>query len=153
MKCSLGISDFLERIANLSQTIVFFYFFALFLKKPFLSLLWNLSLIFLLISYLSYLFFGILHSEEYIFPFLLCLLLLFVSQLFVRPPKTTTLPFCISFFLGMILITTSCTVLGTSIHSSSGILSIRYNPLNMSLPLYNHKEFDLDMPEWPSSVP
>ena len=83
----------------------------------------------------------------------LCLSLLFFSQLFVRPPQTNTLPFCISFFLGMILITTSCTVLGTSIHSSSGTLSIRYNPLNMSLPLCNHKEFDLGMPEWPSSVP
>ena len=32
----------------------------------------------------------------YIFPFLICLLLLF-SQLFVRPPQTTILPFCISF--------------------------------------------------------
>ena len=33
----------------------------------------------------------------YIFPFLLCLWLLFFSQLFVRPPQTTILPFCISF--------------------------------------------------------
>ena len=135
----LGISNFLEEISSLSHSIFFLYFSALTTEEGFL------------ISPL--LFFGTLHSDGYIFPFLLCLLLLFVSQLFVRPPKTTTLPFCISFFLGMILITTSCTVLGTSIHSSSGILSIRYNPLNMSLPLYNHKEFDLDMPEWPSSVP
>ena len=30
-------------------------------------------------------------------PFLLCFLLLFFSQLFVRPPQTTILPFCISF--------------------------------------------------------
>ena len=36
-------------------------------------------------SYLSLLFFGTLHSNRYIFPFLLCLLLLFFSQLFVRP--------------------------------------------------------------------
>ena len=34
-------------------------------------------------------------SDRYIFPFLLCLLLLFFSQLFVRPPQTTFLPFCI----------------------------------------------------------
>ena len=32
-----------------------------------------------------------------IFPFLLCFLLLLFSQLFVRPPQTTILPFCISF--------------------------------------------------------
>ena len=47
------------------------------------------------------------------------------------------------FFLGMILITASCTISGTSVHSSSGTLSIRSNPLNLSLPLYNCKEFDL----------
>jgi len=40
------------------------------------------------ISYLSWLFFGTLHSNGYIFPFLLCFLLLFFSQLFVRPPQT-----------------------------------------------------------------
>ena len=39
---------------------------------------------------------GTLHSNGYIFPFLLCLSLLFFSQLFVRPPQTTILPFCIS---------------------------------------------------------
>ena len=39
-------------------------------------------------------------SDGYIFPFLLCLSLLFFSQLFVRPPQTTILPFCISFFGG-----------------------------------------------------
>ena len=49
------------------------------------------------LSYLSLLFFGTLHSNRYIFPFFLCLLLLFSSQLFVRPPQTIILPFCISF--------------------------------------------------------
>ena len=49
------------------------------------------------LSDLSLLFFGTLHSNGYIFPFLLCLLLLFFSQLLVRPPQTTILPFCISF--------------------------------------------------------
>ena len=55
------------------------------LRKAFLSLLailWNS-----------------LHSNGYIFPFLLCFLLLFFSQLFVRPPQTAILLFCISFFL------------------------------------------------------
>ena len=35
------------------------------------------------------------------------------------------------FFLAMVLITTSCTVLETSIHSSSGTLSIRSSSLNL----------------------
>ena len=51
------------------------------------------------------LFFGTLHSNEHIFLFLLCLLLLFFSQLFVGPPHTTILQFCLSFFLGVVLIT------------------------------------------------
>ena len=56
--------------------------------------------------YLSVLFFGTLHSNGYIFPFLL----FFFSQLFVRPPQTTILPFCISFSYGwMVLITASWT--------------------------------------------
>ena len=38
-----------------------------------------------------------LHSNGYIFLFLLCLSLLFFSQLFVRPPQITILPYCISF--------------------------------------------------------
>jgi len=47
------------------------------------------------------------------------------------------------FFLGMVLITVSGSMLWTSMHSFSGSLSIRSSPLNLSLPLYNHKEFDL----------
>ena len=35
------------------------------------------------------------------------------------------------FFFGVVLVTASCTMLWTSIHSSSGILSTRYNPLNL----------------------
>ena len=38
-----------------------------------------------------------LHTDGYIFHFLLCLLLLFFYQLFGRPPQTTSLPSCISF--------------------------------------------------------
>ena len=73
------------------------------------------------LSYLSLLFFGTLHSNGYIFPFLLCLLL----------------------FLGMVLITASCTVSWTSIHSSSGTLSDLILWLSFSLPLYNREGFDL----------
>ena len=41
-----------------------------------------------------------MHSNWDIFPFLLCLSLLSFSQLFVRPPQTTILPFYISFSWG-----------------------------------------------------
>ena len=52
------------------------------------------------LSYLSLLFFGTLHSNGYIFPFLLCFSLLFFSQLSVRPPQTAILPFFMSFSWG-----------------------------------------------------
>ena len=52
------------------------------------------------LSYLSLLFFGTLHSNEYIFPILLCFSLLFFSQLFVRPPQTAILLFFISISWG-----------------------------------------------------
>ena len=74
MKCSLGISNFLEEISSLSHSVVFLYFFVLITEEGFL---------------ISLLFFGTPHSDGYIFPFLLCLLLLFFSQLFVRRPQIT----------------------------------------------------------------
>ena len=52
------------------------------------------------LSCLSLLFFETLQSNGYIFPFLLCLLLLFFTQVFIRPPQTTILPFYISFSRG-----------------------------------------------------
>ena len=48
------------------------------------------------------------------------------------------------FFLGMVLITASCTMLEISVNSSSGTLSIRSSPLNLFLTsLCSHKGFDL----------
>ena len=49
------------------------------------------------LSYRSLRFFGTLHSNGNIFPFLLCLSLLFFSQLFVRPPQTTICLFAFLF--------------------------------------------------------
>ena len=72
--------------------------------------------------YLFLLFFGTLHSNGNIFPFLLCLLLLFFSQLFVRPPQTS-ICFFHFFSMGMLLIPVSCTMSWTSVHSSSCTLS------------------------------
>ena len=73
--------------------------------------------------------------------FSLLLLLLFFSKLFVRPPQTTILPFCISFSWAMVLITASCAMLQTSVHSSSGTLSDLISRIYLSLPLYNVRDF------------
>ena len=82
MKCSLSISNFLQEISRLSHLLFSSISLHWSLRKAFLSLL---------------LFFGTLHSDGNIFPFLLCFPLLFFSQLFVRPPQTAILLFCISF--------------------------------------------------------
>ena len=108
MKCYLGISNFLEEISSLPHSIVFLCSFALITEEGFLiSPCYSLKL----------------RSNGY---FLLCFSLLFFSQLFVR-----TFAFLRFLFLGMVLITASYTVSRTSIHSSSGTLSIRSNPLNL----------------------
>ena len=83
MKCSLGISNFLEVITSNSHSIVFLYFFALITEEGFLiSPCYSLELCI------------------QIFPFLLCFSHLFFSQLFVRPPQTTILLFFAFPFLG-----------------------------------------------------
>ena len=95
-------------------------------------------------SYLFLLFFGTLHSNGYIFPFILCLLLLFSSQLFVRPPQTTMLPSCTSFSWGQ-----SCSVSPVQCHKPPSIilqalcLSDLIHWIYFSLPLYIRKGFDL----------
>ena len=88
------------------------------------------------LSYLFLLFFGILHSNGYIFPFLLCLLLLFFSQLFVKLPQAILLPFCISFSCGW-----SWSLPPVQCHKPSSIV------LQALCLLYNRKGFDLD-PTW-----
>ena len=62
MKLS-GISNFLEEISSLSHSIVFLYFFVLFVFLFLLVILWNSAF-----------------RRVYIFPFLLCLSLLLFSQ-------------------------------------------------------------------------
>ena len=96
------------------------------------------------VSYLFLLFSGSLHSVGYIFPFLLCLLLLFFSQLFVRPPQTTILPSCISFSLGWFWSPPPV----QCYEPPSIVLQALCLPdlipwIYSSSPLYNHKGFDL----------
>ena len=79
----------------------------------------------------------------YIFPFHFCLLLLFFSQLFARPPQTTTLPSCISFSWGWFCSTppVQCyepsSIVLQELCLSDLIPHIYYSP-----PLYNHKGCD-----------
>ena len=129
MECSLGVFIVWKRSLVFPILLVSSISLHWSLRKAFLSLLailWNSAFKW---EYLS-------------FPFRLCLLLLFFSQLFVNPPQTTICLFAFV-FLGMVLITPSCTISQTSIHSSSGTLSDLIPWIYFSFPLYNHKGFDL----------
>ena len=126
MKCSLDISNFLEKISSLSHSVVFLHFFCI-------DHLGRLS-------YLSLLFFGTLHSDGYIFPFLFCLSLF---SAVCKASSNNHSAFLHFFFLGMVLTTASCTMPQTSVHSSSGTLSHLIPWIYLLLPLYKHKGFDL----------
>ena len=112
MKCSLGISNFLEEISSLSHSFVFLYFFALITEEVFLIFLcycWNSAFkwIYLTFSPLS-----------------------FASLFFSAMCKASSdNPFAVLhfLFLGIVLVTASCTILQTSVPSSLGTLSIRSN--------------------------
>ena len=117
MKCSLGISNFLEEISSVSHSIVFLYSLHWSLRRAFLSLLailWN--------------------SKAFKCLYLSFSHLLFASLLFTAICKSSSdnhFAFLQFFFLGMVLIPVSCTMSRICIHSSSGTLSIRSNPLNL----------------------
>ena len=83
MKYSLGISKFHEEITSLSHSIVFLYFFTLIIEEGFISPSCFLEL-----------------CIQICIPFLFSFASSFSSQLFVRPPQTSILPFCISFSWG-----------------------------------------------------
>ena len=101
MKYSLDISGFLEEISNLSHSIVFLCIVHLRLSLSLLAILWNsaFSWVYLSLSPLP-----------------------LASLLFSAICKESSdkhFAFLNFFFLGMVLVTTSCTMLGTSVHSSS----------------------------------
>ena len=118
MKCSLGISDFLKEISSLSHSVVFLYFFALITEKGFFiypCYLWISTFRCLYLSFSP---------------------LLFTSPLFTAICKASSdshFAFLHFFFLGMVLLPVSCTMSRTSVHSSSGTLSVRSSPLNLFL--------------------
>ena len=63
--------------------------------KPFIHHHWVQGWFIVMFPKAHLLFFGTLHSNGSIFPFLLCFSL-FLSQLFVRPPQRAIMHFCIS---------------------------------------------------------
>ena len=118
MKCSLGISNFLEAISRLSHSIIFLYFFTLITEEGFLiSTCYSSELC-------------IQMSISFLFSFA------FASLLFTAICKASSdnhFAFLHFFSRGMFLISASCALSQTAIHSSSGTLSIRSNPLNLFL--------------------
>ena len=108
---SIPFLSFIEPIFAWNVPLVSLIFLKRFLVFPILlffsiSLHWSLKKA----SYVFLLFFGTLHSDAYIFPFLLCFLFLFFSQVFVRPPQTAIFLFAFFFPMGMVLIPVSCTM-------------------------------------------
>ena len=92
--------SFIEPIFAWSVPLVSLIFLERSLVFPILLLSISLHWSWGSLSYLSLLFFGTLHSNGYIFPFLLCFWVLFFSKLLVRAPQTAILIFCISFSWG-----------------------------------------------------
>ena len=118
MKYSLSISNFLEEISSLSHSVVFFYFFALIAEEGILissAILWNSVFRCLYLSF-SPLLFSSLHCTT------IC-----------KASPDHLFAFLHFFSMGMVLIPVSYTMSRTSVHSSSGTLSIRCSPLNLFL--------------------
>ena len=106
---------FLKRTLVFPLQLLFLYFSALFSWEGLLiSLCYSLEL----------------HSVEYIFPFLPCLSLLFLPQLFCKASSDNYSAFLRFFFFGTVLVAASRT-LQTSVHSSSDTPSTRSSPLNL----------------------
>ena len=104
------------KISSLSHSIIFFYFFALITEEGFLiSPCYSLELcIQMSISFLSP-----LPSVSPLF------------SIICKASSDNYFAFLHFFFLGRVLITAYFTMSWTSIHSSSGSVSIRSNPLNL----------------------
>ena len=118
MKCFLGISNFLEEISRFSHSLFSSISLHWSLRKAFLfllAILWNSAFKWIYLSFSP---------------------LPFVYLLFTDTCKASSdnhFAFLNFFSLGMVLNTAYCTTSQTSVHSSSGTLSIRSNPLNPTL--------------------
>ena len=115
-KYSLGVSNFLEEIISIFHSILFLYFFVLIPEEDFLSLL------------------AILWNSVFKWVYLSFYPLPLASLLFSGICKASSdnhFAFWHFFFLWMVLILVSYRMSWTSVHSSSGTLSISSNPLNL----------------------
>ena len=128
LKYSLGISNFLKKSLVFPILLFSSISFHWSLRKSFLSLLavlWNCAF-------------------RQVYPFFSPLP--FTSLLFSNICKVSLdnhFSFFPFLFLGMVLISASCTVSWNSVHISSGILSDVISWIYLSLLLYNCKGFDL----------
>ena len=106
MKCSLGVSIFLEEISSLCPSIVFLYFFALITEEGFLTMLcYSLELC-------------IQMDISFLFSFAFS----FSSFLnYFKASSDNHFAFLHFFFLGAVLITASYTMSLTSINSSQAL--------------------------------
>ena len=101
MKCSLGISNFLEEISSVSHSVVFLYFFALITEEVILSSCLFLSLL------------AILWNSAFRCLYRSFSPLLFASLLFTAICKASLnshFAFLHFFSMGMVLIPVSCTM-------------------------------------------
>ena len=115
--------NFLEEISSVSHLLFSCISLHWSLRKTFsciLAILWNSAFRWVYLSFSPFLFICLLCSA-------IC--------------KASS--FCHFFSLEMILIPASCTMLWTSVHSSSGTLSVLILWIYLSLPMYNPKGFDL----------
>ena len=128
MKCSFGICNFLEEISSLSHSVLSLYFFALITEEGFLiSPCYSLELC-------------IQMGISLLFSFAFC----FSSFIAIcKASSDSHFAFRHFFFLGMVLITASCRMSQTSVHSSSDTLSDLICSICLSFLLYNRKAFDL----------
>ena len=130
IKCSLGISNFLEELYQVFPILLFSSTsFHWSLRKAFLSplaILWYSAFRWVYLSFSPFPFTSLLFSAIW------------------KASSNNHLAFLHFFFLGMVLITVSCTMSRTSIHSSSGTPSDLIPWIYMSHPLCNSKGFDLD---------
>ena len=126
MKCSLDIAKFLEEISSFQ-----FYCFPLFLCITHLKKL----------SYLSVLFSVILHSDEYILPFLLCFSTSLLFTAICKASSDNLFAFLHFFFLVMVLIPSpaQCYV-ALPIVLQALCLSDLVPSIYLSLPLCNRRD-------------
>ena len=131
---SIQFLSFIEHIFAWNVPLVSLIFLKRSLVLPILlfssiSLHWSLRKAFLSVP-------AILWNSAFKWVYLSFSSLLFASLLFTAICKASSdshFAFLHFFFMGMILIPVSCSMSQTSVHSSSGSLSIRSNPLNLFL--------------------